>query len=56
MYIEEIGCMMEKCMPEHPQSNGMCKKMKGSLVKLVHAAIAEGKEPANSLNSFLMEY
>ena len=55
-YMEEIGYVMKKCRPEHPQSNVMCEQMMCSLVKLVHAAIAEGKDSANSLNSFLMEY
>ena len=26
-YIDEIGVKMDLCTPEHPQSNGMVKKM-----------------------------
>ena len=47
---------METSTPEHPQSNGMCERMMGNLVKITHAAIAEDKEPTKSLQSFLREY
>ena len=47
---------MEMSTPEHPQSNGMCERMMANLVKITHAAIAEGKEPTESLQSFLREY
>ena len=54
--MEQIGCKMDMSTPEHPQSNGMCEKMMANLVKNTHAAIAEGKEPADLLQSFLREY
>ena len=34
---------MDMYTPEHPQSNGMCEKMMANLVKITHAAIAEGR-------------
>ena len=47
---------MEMSTPEHPQSIGMCERMMANLVKITHAAIAEGKEPTESLQAFLREY
>ena len=55
-YAKEIGTNLELCTPEHPQSNGTAEKMMANLVKITHAAIAEGKEPASALQSFLLSY
>ena len=54
--MREIGAKMDISTPEHPQSNRMCKRMMANLVKIMHVNIAEGKEPAHSLQSFLREY
>ena len=51
----EIGVKMDLCTPEHPQSNGMVKKMIGNLVKITHAAVTEGKDLSELLQSFLRE-
>ena len=45
-YVKEIGCRMEMSMPEQPQSSGMCERMMDNLVKITHAAFADGKELA----------
>ena len=55
-YAKEIGANLELCTPEHPQSNGTAVKMMASLVKITHAAIAEGKNPAAALQAFLISY
>ena len=40
----EMGIKMVKCTPEHPQSNGIMEKFNAVLVKIVHAAITEGRD------------
>ena len=54
--MEDIGVKMDLCMPEHPESNGIVGKMMGNLVRIMHAAVTEGKDPAELLQSFLREY
>ena len=39
-----MGCKMEICTPDYLQSNGMAKRMMKNLVKIMHAAIAEGRK------------
>ena len=48
--------MSEKCTPEHPQSNRLDEKMMASLVKVVHAALTEKKDPKEEVQKFLMMY
>ena len=54
--MEEIGVKMDFSNLEHPQSNWMVGKMMGNLVKIMHAAVTEGKDPSELLKSFLREY
>ena len=55
-YAKKVGFKPEKCTPEHPQSNGLAEKFMVSIVKVTHAAIADGKDPRKEINKFLMIY
>ena len=57
--MEDMGYKMDMSTPEHPQSNAMCEKIMGNLVKITQAAISQNKEPKELLQllpSFLREY
>ena len=47
---------MDLCTTEHPQNNGIVEKRMSNLVKVMHAGVTEGKDPAELLLSFLREY
>ena len=42
---QEGGFQLKLCTPEHPASNFNAESFMGVIVKVVHAAIAEGKDP-----------
>ena len=44
-YAKEMGFEKRPCTPEHPEANGIAERFMVVLVKTVHAAIAEGKDP-----------
>ena len=44
-YAREQGFESRLCTPEHPEGNGIAERFMGVLVKTIHAAKAEGKDP-----------
>ena len=55
-YGKQWGFESDLCTPYHPQSNGLAEKFMSSIVKVTHAAIAEGKEPKEEIYKFLGIY
>ena len=55
-YAKMCGFETDLCTPEHPQANGQAEKFMGSIVKITHASIAEGKDPKKEIYTFLMNY
>ena len=55
-YARMTGFEIDPCTPEHPQSNGLAEKMMTSIVKMTHAALAEGKDPKLEISKFLINY
>ena len=53
---KSIGFVAQNCTPEHPQANGLAEKMMSSIVKLVHASLAEKKKPKEEIYRFLLNY
>ena len=41
-YVRESGFKSLPCSPEHPEGNGVAERLMGVLIKITHAAIAEG--------------
>jgi hypothetical protein len=44
------------CTPEHPEGNGIAERFMGVLVKTVHTAVAENKDPVVELQRRLLNY
>ena len=44
-YAKQVGFISKPCSPEHPEGNGIAERFMGVIVKLVHAAMAEKKDP-----------
>ena len=55
-FASSSGFTSQACTPEHPQSNGLAEKMMASIAKLVHASLAENKDPKLEIHRFLMNY
>ena len=56
LYAKEMGFKMRPTTPRDPQSNGFAENFVKVLCKLIHACIAEGKNPKVELNKFLLQY
>jgi hypothetical protein len=55
-YAREEGFSLKPCTPEHPASNGIAERFMAVIVKVVHAAIAEGKDPKVEMWKRLRNY
>ena len=55
-YAKQEGFNLKPCTPEHPASNGIAERFMGVIVKVVHAAIAEGKDPKVEMWKRLRNY
>ena len=55
-YVRESGFKSLPCSPEHPEGNGVAERFMGVLVKITHAAIAEGLDPRVEVQKRLLNY
>ena len=55
-YSKECGFEMNPCSPEHPEGNGVAERFMATLVKVTHAAIAEGKDPRIEVQRRMLNY
>ena len=55
-FAKASGFIAQGCTPEHPQANGLAEKMMSSIVKLVHASLAENKDPKLEIYRYLLNY
>ena len=53
-YARQAGFETDLCTPEHPQANGQAEKFMASVVKIMHASIAEGRDPKEEILKFLL--
>ena len=55
-YAREQGFKSRLFTPEHHEGNGIAERFMGVLVKTIHAAKAEGKDPKLEIRKRLMNY
>ena len=55
-YAKEVGFESRPCTPEHPEANGVAERFMGVLVKTVHTAVAEGRDPRVEVKRRLLNY
>ena len=55
-YARECGFQSRPCSPEHPEGNGIAERFMGILVKITHAALAEGLDPKVEVQKRLLNY
>ena len=55
-YGKECGFKIKPCSPEHPEGNGVAERFMATLVKVTHAAMAEGKDPRIEVQRRLLNY
>ena len=55
-FAKEQGFKAIACSPEHPQSNGIAERFMSVLVKVIHASLAEGKDPKVEVQKRLINY
>ena len=51
-----MGIKLVKCTPMHPQSNGIVEWFNTVLVKIMHTAAAEGRDPRFEVQKRLLNY
>ena len=56
LYSKRMGFKHHITTPEDAQANGFAEAFVKVLCKLVHTAVAEGRDPKKALNSYLMAY
>ena len=56
VFVKEQGFKPIACSPEHPQSNGIAERFMSVLVKVIHAAVAEGRDPKVEVQKRLLNY
>ena len=55
-YAKRMGFKHHPATPKDPQSNGFTESFVKLLCKLIHTAIAEGKDPKRELHNYLLQY
>ena len=55
-YARQLGFKTDKTPPYHPQANGLVEKFNRSIVKMIHGAIAEKRDPKVEVQKFLTNY
>ena len=56
MYAKEMGFEMNFTTPNNPEANGFAEIFVKILCKLLHTAVAEGKDPKAELYKYLLHY
>ena len=55
-YAKSQGFQHTPCSPEHPEGNGVAERFMATIVKVVHAAMAENKDPKIEVDRRLLNY
>ena len=55
-FAKKWGFDKRPCTPEHPQANGIAERFMGVLVKVVHTAVASGRDPRVEVRRRLLNY
>ena len=55
-YAKQQGFLHTPCSPEHPEGNGVTERFTATIVKVVHAAMAENKDPKIEIERRLLNY
>ena len=55
-YAKHMGFRLTPVPPDDPQSNGLVENFIKSLCKIIHAAVAEGKNTRSELYNYLLQY
>ena len=55
-YAKEKGFESRACTPEHPEGNAIAERFMEVLVKVVHTAIAQGRDPKEEVMRGLLNY
>ena len=55
-YAKKMGIKLTPVSPYDPQSNGFAENFVKILVKMIHAFIADGKDPQKEMSNFLLQY
>ena len=55
-YTKHLGIKHDPVTPEDPQSNGFAESFVKILCKFIHSTIAEGKDPQEELQNYLLIY
>jgi hypothetical protein len=56
VFAKKMGFRHRKCTPENPAANGFVEAFQKVLVKLVHTAVIEKKDPKKVLQTYLRQY
>ena len=55
-YVRKMGINHHICTPENPQANGFVEVFQKVLIKMVHTAVVEKKDPREVIHQYLMAY
>ena len=55
-YAQEMGFDFDPVTPDDPQCNGFAENFVKVMCKMLHTAVAEGKEPKEELYKYLLHY
>ena len=55
-YAKQMGFSLTPVTPDDPQSNGFAENFVKQMCKLVHTAVADGKNPKEEVHNFLLQY
>ena len=55
-FANRMGFKHHICTPENPQANGFVEVFQKVLVKMVHTAVTEKKDPRKEVHKYLMSY
>ena len=55
-YVKQMGITHHICTPENPQANGFVEVFQKVLIKMVHTAVVEGKDPEHVVQKYLAAY
>ena len=55
-FAEKMGFHHRHCTPLNPQANGLVEVFQRVLVKMVHTAVIEGKDPRREVKKYLAAY
>ena len=55
-YARERGFELRPCTPEHPEGNAIAERFMSVLVKVIHTAVVEGRDPRQEVRRRLLNY